>query len=130
MDVWTAGADVGTMATGLSAVTAAYVWTRSQMRNWRQQKAATRSRNWHGYIMVEGINDWYVRLAEDPKSPTAQVVLNVADRDGEPDAAMAHSMRQVIIADRMLARVPAQAEYDYLIAMRKERGYGEGYPIR
>ncbi len=36
MDVMTTGADIATMLTGLSAVTAAYLWTRSQWNGWRQ----------------------------------------------------------------------------------------------
>jgi hypothetical protein len=41
MDALSAGADIATIATGLSAVTAAYVWVRNQLHVWRQQKAAT-----------------------------------------------------------------------------------------
>lgn len=130
MDWMTTGADIGTMVTGLSAVTAAYVWTRTQWRGWRQQKAATSLRNWHGYITVEGIDTWYVRLAKDPKQPTARVVLDVVDREGNPDAALAHNVRQRIIGDGMLSRSPTPEEYDFLIAQRKERGYGKGFPIR
>jgi len=65
--------------------------------------------------MPEGINDWYVRLAEDPKTLAARVVPEVVGKDGEPDAAMAASMRQIIGQDGMLARVPTPEEYDFLI---------------
>jgi hypothetical protein len=130
MDGWTIGADVGGMLTGLSVLTATIVWTRTQWRDRQQRKAATAHRNWHGYVMPEGINDWYVRLAEDPKTLTARVVLDVVGRDGEPDAAMAASMRQIIGQDGMLARAPTPQEYDFLIAQRKERGYGKGFPVR
>jgi hypothetical protein len=76
------------MATGLSAVTAAFVWSRSQVRYWRQ-RAARSARNWHGYIELGGINSWYGRLAEDPREPATRVVLDVVDRDGSPDVNMA-----------------------------------------
>ena len=57
MDWLTTGADAGTMATGISALTAAYVWTRGRLRDWPQERAAIRLRNWHGYIMPNGIDD-------------------------------------------------------------------------
>jgi hypothetical protein len=130
MDGWTIGADVGGMLTGLSVLTATIVWTRAQWRDRQQRKAATAHRNWHGYVMPEGINDWYVRLAEDPRHLTATVVLDVVDRNGEPDPGMAHSLREIVKGDGMLARVPTPEEYDFLIAQRKERGYGKGFPVR
>ena len=131
MDALTAGADIGTMLTGLSAVTAAYVWTRNQLRDWRDQRAAVAARNWHGFIEVGGINSWDVRLAEDPATPTARVVLEVVDRDGNLDANWAQNMRQHVIADKMLARAPTPEEYAFLIALRKDRGYGKGgYIVR
>lgn len=132
MDVWTAGADIGTMLTGLSAVTAAYVWTRGQLRDRQARRAALAARNWHGYIELGGINSWYVRLAEDPETPTARVVLDVTDRDGNPDEHWAHNMRQTITEDKMLARAPTPEEHDFLAALRKERRYGTsgGYTVR
>lgn len=45
MDALTTGADIGTMLTGLSAVTAAYVWTMGRFRDWRRQKVAIAERN-------------------------------------------------------------------------------------
>jgi hypothetical protein len=130
MDGWTIGTDIATMLTGLSVLTATIVWTRTQWRDWSQRKAAIAQRNWHGYVMPEGISDWYVRLVEDPKTPTATVILNVVDRDGTPDASRAENLRQTIIGDGMLARVPTPEEYDFLRAQRKERGYGKGFPVR
>ncbi len=131
MDPWTAGADIGTMVTGVSAMTAAYVWTRAQLRDWRQQRAARTARNWHGYIEVGGINSWYVHLAEDPTEPTARVVLEVVDRDGGPNDDWAHNMRQHVLGDGILARVPTPEESDFLKALHKERGYGQGgYVVR
>jgi len=130
MDGWTIEADVGGMLTGLSVLTATIVWTRTQWRDRQQRKAATAHRNWHGYVMPEGIEDWYVRLVEDPRSPTARVVLDVVDRDGEPDVARAPDLRETVKRDGMLARVPTPEEYDFLKAQRKERGYGKGFPVR
>jgi hypothetical protein len=131
MDWWTVGADIGTMVTGLSAMTAAYVWIRAQVRDWRQQRATRSARNWNGYIEVPGINSWYVRLAEDPREPTARVLFDVVDRDGNPDEGWAQNLRQHILGDGILARVPTPEEYDFLIALRKERGYGKGgYIVR
>ena len=128
---WTGtAANLATVATGLSALIAAFVWVRKQTEERQERRAAIRSRNWHGYVMPEGINDWFVHLAEDPKTLTARVVLEVVDRNGDPDPAMAHSMREVTKGDGRLARAPTEEEWSFLIAQRKERGYGKGYPVR
>jgi hypothetical protein len=128
---WTAtGADIATMATGASALTAAFVWVRGQWQQQTARRAAIRNRNWHAYVMPEGINDWFVRLAEEPDSPTARVVLEVVNGSGDPDDMMAHNMRQIITGDGRLARAPTEEEWSFLIAQRKERGYGKGYPVR
>jgi hypothetical protein len=59
------------------------------------------------------------------------VVLEVLDgRDGDPDVNFAQNLRQRVIADRMLSRVPTPAEYDFLIDLRKKRGYGKGQVVR
>jgi hypothetical protein len=126
MDLWTTGADVGTMLTGLSAATAAFVWTRSQVREWRQQRAAIQRRSWHGYIDVGGISTWYVRLADDPKTPTARVVLDVVKQDGAPDDLMAYNLRLSIERDGMLSRPPTTQELELLKSLGRERGYGKG----
>lgn len=131
IDLLTAGADVGTMVTGVSAVTAAYVWTRSQWRTWRQQKLATARRTWRGYIEPTGVNTWYVRLAdEQPTKPTNKILVEVVDRDGDPDEMGAQTMRQWIGGDGMLSRSPTPNEMEFLMALRKERGYGKGGLIR
>ena len=80
--------------------------------------------------MPEGINDWFVRVVEEPTTLTARVVLEVVDGDGDLDPAMAHSMRQVAKGDGRLARAPTEDEWSFLMAQRKERGYGTGYPVR
>ena len=61
---------------------------------------------------------------------TARVVLEVVDRDGDPDPAMAQTMRQMAAGDDRLARAPTEEEWSFLVAQRKERGYGKGYPLR
>jgi hypothetical protein len=129
MDVWTAGADVGTMLTGLSVLTATMVWVRKQWAARQQERALTRHRNWHGYVMTGNLNDWYVRLADDPQTSTGRVVLDVLRTpDGEPDPQMAASMRTVISRDEMLARVPNPAEYEWLKAQEKARR-DTGFPV-
>jgi len=130
MDALTAGADIGAMLTGLSVLTATIVWTRNQWEQIQQRRAETRLRNWHGYIMTNGIDTWYARLAEEPESPTARVVLEITGRDGTPDDMLAYNVRQVVLRDGMLSRSPTPAELDFLMALQKERGYGTGFPVR
>ncbi len=130
MDGWTIGSDVATMLTGLSAVTAAATWLTSRYRAWQQEKAQIRARNWHGFIMTTGISDWYARLIDDPKTPTAVVPLEIVDRYGNPDPAMAQGLREIVKQDGMLARVPTQQEYAFLRFLNKELGYGKGILIR
>jgi hypothetical protein len=130
MDGWTIGSDVATMLTGLSAVTAAATWLISRYRSWRQERDRTRARNWHGFIMANGINDWYVRLIDDPKILSAVVPLEIVDRYGNPDPAMAHGLREMVKRDGMLARVPTEEEYAFLKFLHKELGYGKGILIR
>jgi len=49
--------------------------------------------------MPEGINDWYVRLVEDPKHVTATFVLDVVDKNGQPHPAVVHSLREIVKGD-------------------------------
>lgn len=80
--------------------------------------------------MVEGIDTWYVRLAEEPPaSPTARVVLEVIDRDGTPNAMLSHKVRQVISRDGMLSRSPTPAENEFLIALQMDRRQAGGFPV-
>jgi len=37
--------------------------------------------------MRGGITDWYVRLIDDPKTPTSIIPLEVIDRNGVPASA-------------------------------------------
>jgi hypothetical protein len=126
MDWMTGGADVATMATGLAAVTAAATWTAGRWRAWRREKAATAERNWHGYIPVNGIDGWDVRLAEDPESPTPRVVIEVLASNAENQA---HNLRQVILRDGKLSRAPTAEEWDFLKHLHRKYGYGEGTPV-
>ena len=80
--------------------------------------------------MTNGINDWYVRLVDDPKTPTAVVPLEIVDRYGNPDPAMAYGLRTMVERDGMLARVPTEREFAFLKFLHKELGYGKGQMIR
>jgi hypothetical protein len=130
MNGWTIGADIGAMLTGLSVLTATIVWTRNQWEQLQQRRAETQRRNWHGYIGLSGISDWFVQLAEEPQEPDARVVLRVTRRDGTPDTNGADSLRQHVVQDGLLCRVPSPAEYDFLKDLHKKHGYGSGVPVR
>jgi hypothetical protein len=125
----TSGADIATMATGLSAVTAAATWLAVRWSARRREKAAAADRNWHGYIPTNGISDWHVLLAEDPREVTARVVLEVIDANGEPDGGRAHDLRETVKRDGMIVRVPNPEEYDFLRFLHKKFGYGKGRPV-
>jgi hypothetical protein len=130
MDGWTIGSDIATMLTGLSAVTAAATWLTVRYRAGQTERNLTRARNWNGFIMTNGISDWYVRLVDDPKTPAAVVPLEVINRDGTPDPQMAYGLRLAIESDGMLARVPTSQEFTFLKFLHKELGYGKGQVIR
>lgn len=55
--------------------------------------------------------------------------MEVIDRNGEPNGARAHDLRETIKRDGMVARVPTPEEYDFLRYLYKERGYGRGFPV-
>ncbi|MEU3767170.1 hypothetical protein AB0E55_19150 [Amycolatopsis keratiniphila] len=80
------------------------------------------------------MSSWYVRLANEPGTPAGRVVLEVLDAsDGTPDANRAHSLRQQVAADGMLARVFTPDEDDFLKALGRQRGRGNdphGFPVR
>jgi hypothetical protein len=48
------------------------------------------------------------------------VILEVVDRDGDPDPAMAGGR---------LTRAPTEEERSFLITQRKERGNSSSYPL-
>jgi hypothetical protein len=72
------------------------------------------------------IASWYALPAEEPTTPTARVVLEVrhGGPDGKPGVLGAHPLRQQVKADRMLARVPTPAEYEFMGDLHKQRGCG------
>jgi hypothetical protein len=129
MDLLTIGADIAVMIVGVPVVAAGILWLTRWRAARKQSKAARELRNWHGYINPHGLSNWDVRLVEDPQSLTARVVIEVIDRDGQPDAGWANDLRETIKRDGMIARVPTPEEYDFLRYLYKERGYGKGLPI-
>jgi hypothetical protein len=128
------GAWIATILGGLSVMAGVIVWGNSQVRGWREHRRARQHRDWHGYIAVGMVSSWHVRLADAPDEPTGRIVLDVLNvSDGTPDANRAHSMRQQITADGMLARVPTQEEDDFLKDLGRQRGGGndpKGFPVR
>jgi hypothetical protein len=127
----TTGADVGTMLTGLSAVTATILWGRSRIRDWRDERAARVERNWNGYIIREYIPSWFVRVIEDGSANnTERVVLDVINKDGTPNANMAHQLKLYIRGGGTLTNPPSAAQWDFLQDLRLARfGAPSGYPI-
>jgi hypothetical protein len=129
MDLLTIGADIAVMIVGVPVVAAGILWLTRWRAARKRLKAARELRNWHGYINPHGVSNWYVRLVEDPQRLTARVVLEVIDRNGDPDEGWAHDLRETIKRDGMIARVPTPEEYDFLRYLYKERGYGKGLPV-
>jgi hypothetical protein len=126
MDALATGADIGTMATGLAAVTAAVAWTRNQWDGWQTQRRERKRRNWHGYIDVGGINTVPVRLAEPPKTGGATVTIEVLDKPGgKPNEQLAAGLRIMIGNDGFVSRPPSVAELEFLMYLRKNQGYDQ-----
>jgi hypothetical protein len=100
MDGWTYATDVATIATGLSALTAASVWTAGRWRAWRKYLAEKREHVWNTGYIIGGLRQfWFVRLAEDdaPDGRTGRVVLEVLrETDGESDPAMVATFREQV----------------------------------
>jgi hypothetical protein len=90
-------------------------------REYRQLRADKQDRNWHGYIESGTINEWNVRLVEEPDEATAFVLVEVLDMNGRPHANQADNMRQVILREGKLARTPTLDESAFLVRLRKER---------
>jgi hypothetical protein len=131
MDSFAIGADIATMATGLSVLTAAIVWTRRQYREWRERKVERERRGWQDYINPHSVNSWDVRLVVDPKEPTALVVLEVLNKaGGDPHPQQAQNLRQRVVVDGQLSRSPSPAERDFLIKLYSERKAGGGFEVR
>lgn len=77
-----------------------------RVRDKRQnRKAEMQSRNWN-FIAPETINDWFVRLSEEPPTPEAKVVLQVTRSDGSADERMAENMHVTPSSTRSATRTP------------------------
>ncbi len=132
MDVMGDLANVSTILGGFSVFGvfgAGVLWSRKQIRNRRERRAAIELRDWQGYIDVHSINAWRVRLLEEPDSPSARVVLEVVNDKGEPDVNQAQNLRERVANDGMLARVPSVAEREFLTGLYTERRHDGGLPI-
>jgi len=125
------GADIGTMVTGVSAVTAAFVWTRNQVSGWRAEKVARKYRYWNGFILSEGITTGFIRMVTDPEGPTERVTFDVINPDDQsPNPALAHTIRTVLDSDGMVSRSPSLAQMDFLNDLRRKRfGTVSGFQI-
>jgi hypothetical protein len=124
------GAEVGTMATGLSAATAAFVWVRRQLQERREAKAGRAYRCWNGFIIQEGVFTGFVRLITEPNAPPERVTLDVINPDQSPNPNMAHSLRQIIESDGMISRSPSVEQGAFLNDLRRKRfGTRTGYPV-
>jgi len=125
------GADIGTMLTGLSAVTATMLWGRARVREWREDRYARQIRNWNGYIIREGVATWIVQVVEDESAKWSErVILDVVNQDGTPNPAMAHQLRLYARNDGTISRSPTAAQWRFLDDLRRARfGAPEGYPI-
>jgi hypothetical protein len=58
----TYGRDLDTMLTGAGVLSGAAVWIAKQIAAWREARQARAHRTWHGYIPVEGLATWDVRV--------------------------------------------------------------------
>lgn len=122
------GADIATMLGGAAVLAGVVTWLITQYRGLLARRATYRQRTWHGYIPAGMTSSWWVRLVEEPDAPTARVVLEVLDGrpgTGQPDVNGAHALRQHVTGDGLLARAPTPSEYEFLDALRRERGYGQ-----
>jgi hypothetical protein len=119
------------MLTGLSAATATLLWGRARVREWRGDRDARRVRNWSGYIIREGVATWFVQVVEDESTKWSErVILDVVNKDGSPNPAMAHALRLFAQGDGMLSRSPTPAQWHFLEDLRRARfGAPGGYPI-
>jgi len=128
----TTGADVGTMLTGLSAVTATALWGRARVREWREERAARVARNWNGFIIREYIPAWFAQVVEDGNSNyTERVILDVVNRDGTPNPNMAHQLKLYVQEGGTLTKPPSAAQWDFLQDLRLARfGAPGGYPVQ
>jgi hypothetical protein len=133
MDFWTYGVDVATMATGLSALTAASIWTAGRWRAWRDHVAEKRRHVWNtGYVMMGLVQSWDVRLAADdtPDGRTGRVSLEVLrEAGGESDPQMVATFRQYVKTGERLAVPPTPKQEAFLKELERARRR-DGFPIR
>jgi hypothetical protein len=132
MDGWTYATDVATIATGLSALTAASVWTTGRWRAWRAHVAERKAHVWNtGYSMGGLRQFWFVRLADDdaPDGRTGRVILEVLrEADGESDPAMVATFRQQ--AKRGSLAMPPTPELEAFLTELEKARRKDGFPIR
>jgi hypothetical protein len=133
MNGWDYGADIATMATGLSALTAAGVWTAGRWRAWRNQAAEKKHHVWNtGYIMNGLIQSWFVRLAADdaPDGRTGRVVLEVLrEAGGESDPQMVDTFRAQVRTGGRLVMPPTAEQEAFLKELERARRH-KGFPVR
>lgn len=125
-------ADIATIVVGVSALTSVILWGQLRWSTWRKARDARRFRNWSGYIAVDGIDFWYVRLVGEPEEwPSAKLTLEAVDRDGTtPNPNLANSLRRRVQIDGHLSRAPTPAQADFLFDLHKSRYKSPGgYPV-
>jgi hypothetical protein len=133
MGVWTYGVDIATMLTGLSAVTAASVWTTDRVRAWRQHAGLKKARIWNvGYIPMDRFQFWFVKLADDDKQDPmgGRVILEVLRTEGgECDSQMAWSLRNQVKRGS-LAMPPTPEQEVFLRNLQRARRARPGaFPV-
>jgi hypothetical protein len=109
--------DLSSTDDGYPIVSGAWVKILRVRDKHQNRKSEIQSRNW-SFIAPETINDWFVRLSEEPPTPDAKVVLQVTRSDGSPDEQTAENLRTVIRRDGRPARAPSQEEMDHLVGER------------
>ena len=134
MDSWTYGVDIATMATGLSALTAASVWTAGRWSAWRGHVAEKKQDLvWNtGYIMMGLVQSWDVRLADDdaPDGRSGRVTLEVLrEAGGESDPQMVATFRQQVKNGRRLTVPPTPEQEAFLKELERARRRN-GFPTR
>jgi hypothetical protein len=128
--VMTYGADVGTMLAGVGIFGGAGTWIRKQQRERRDARDARQHRTWHGYIPVEGLDTWDVRVIASEEAAALVTLEVLSGPEGEPSINLAYNMRTVADRDGKLSRSPTTEEYEFLVDLRRQRGYGKGDPVR
>lgn len=73
----------------------------------------------------------FVRLVPDADAPPQRVPVDDIDRDGTPNEAMAHGLKQIVQGDGMISRSPSIEQQAFLEDLRQNRfsSPNGGYPI-